>query len=152
MTPWKSLSNHIDDLLIFSHVPARSSPAFVQQKLLGFFFKPVHLHLELTDLSVKFRRHFFRFFVFFLPTIGKHTRQFIKKFLSPLANLIRMNAVLAGELGHGLLPLQGLQGHPGLQSCIVILPHVACHLFPPPSCFWQPNMHLIQLSSFWGVL
>ena len=32
----------------------------------------------------------------------------------------------------------------------MILPHVAYHLFPPS--FWQPNMHLIPLSSFWGEL
>jgi len=151
MKPWESLSNHIDVLWLSFYVLARSSPASPQQKLLGFFFKPVQLHLELTNLTVKLRRRFFGFFILFLPTIGKHTGQFIKKFLSPLTDLIRMRPILAGDLGHSLLLLQGLQGHPGLKSCIVILPHVACHLFPPP-CFWQPNMHLIPLSSFWGEL
>jgi hypothetical protein len=152
MTLWKVLTAHIDGLWLSSYAPDRSSPAFFQQKLMGFFFKPVQLHLELTDLTLKFRRHFFRFFVFSLPSIRKHTGQFIKKFLSPLTDLIRMNSILAGELGHGLLAFQGLQGHPGLKGRIVTLPHVACHLFPPPSCFWQPNMHLVPLSSFWGEL
>jgi hypothetical protein len=34
----------------------------------------------------------------------------------------------------------------------VILSHVACHDFRPPLLSWQPYMHLITLSSFWGVL
>ena len=46
---------------------------------------------------------------------------------------------------------KGLFQRPNTKSRIMSSPHVV-HCTIPPSRWWQVNMHLIPLSSFWGVL
>lgn len=56
---------------------------------------------------------------------------------------------LTGKLGYRL-SLQGFRGDHSFKSCFLFFSHVRTHAIPP-SRIQQPNMHLIPLSSFWGV-
>ena len=84
-------------------------------------------------------------------TIGKYLGHLFQKPLTPLPDLIGMNAILARKLGHRLLSFQGFQGNPGLECRIVALSNLPVHRTTPFKR-WQANMHLIALSSFWGGL
>ena len=92
--------------------PVRSSLFFLQLKHQGLFFNPFQLHLELADLTVKFRRHLFAFSVLFPATIGKYMGNFFQKPLAPLANLVGMNPILARKVGPSSFRLSRLPGLP----------------------------------------
>ena len=115
------------------------------------FFQPIQLYLELADLLIKLQQKFFPIPILFLPTVREEMRKLFEKLLSPLANLVGMDSKLTGQLGKGLFSSQSLQGNLSLESRIMSSPHVA-HRAVPPFGSWQANMHLIPLSSFWGVL
>ncbi len=112
---WKDPAARIDGKRESLHALIRSSLFFLQQKHLGLFFKPFQLHLELADLTVKFRRHLFAFFVLLPATIGKYLGQFLQKPLASLTDLIGMNAILARKLGHRLFALQSFKCYPGFE-------------------------------------
>ena len=114
-----------------SRGPVRSVAFFLQQKHLGLFFKPVQLHLELSDLAIEFCLQFFAVLLGAFASIRKELRQLVQKLLPPLADLVGVNAVLCGDLGHGLLSPNRLQGHSRLEGGVVTPAHVSCHAAPP---------------------
>ena len=115
------------------------------------FFQPFQFHLELANLLIKFEQKFFPVSILLPPPVRKETRKFFKKLFSPLTDLIGMNSKFTGKLGKGLLPFDGFQRYLRLEGCIMPSPH-AVYGAIPPSRLRQATMHLIPLSSIWGVL
>jgi hypothetical protein len=79
------------------------------------FFKPVQLHLELPDLPVQFRLGLLPVLVRPLPSIREEIGQLLQQLRFPAADLVGVDAELAGQLGHGLFALDRLQGDLGLE-------------------------------------
>ena len=98
MTPGKVLKAHIDDSRLSYCGQVQSFVAFLQQELLGFFFKPVQLHLELSDLAMEFRLHLFVVLLSALAAVRKRLRQLLKQFLPSLADLVGVDTVFPSDL------------------------------------------------------
>src|SRR5215211_2787905 len=126
-------------------------PASISWRLLSteqssFFFQPVQLYFELPDLLVEFVLHFcFRSLRSF-AAIAKRLLQMLECLLLPLPNLIGMHAVVRRDLVHAAHTLDRFQRHFAFQSRAV-LPALFAHR----SSARAPILHLIHLSSFWGV-
>src|SRR4030042_2058196 len=127
------------------------SPCFLSTEKLRFLFEPVQLYLQLANLLIQLRDKILSLPVLFAATIREDPGKFLQELLPPLTNLIPVNSSLTAQLGYRLFPFHGLQRHPGLKGCPVSFSHVLNHTIPP-SRLWQAHMHLISLSSFWGVL
>src|SRR5215217_5679730 len=126
-------------------------PASISWRLLSteqssFFFQPVQLYFELPDLLVEFVLQLcFRSLRSF-AAIAKRLLQMLECLLLPLPNLVGMHAVVRRDLVHAAHTLDRFQRHFALQSRAVLPP-----LFAHRSSARAPILHLIHLSSFWGV-
>src|SRR5215203_3153125 len=126
-------------------------PASISWRLLSteqssFFFQPVQLYFELPDLLVEFVLQLcFRSLRSF-AAIAKRLLQMLECLLLPLPNLVGMHAVVRRDLVHAAHTLDRFQRHFAFQSRAV-LPALFAHR----SSARAPILHLIHLSSFWGV-
>lgn len=145
----EGLKVRIDERRQSSNTPAQPFPSSWLQEFLRFFFKPLHFHLELSNLPIKLSLQLIPVPFRMLAPVGKNTRQHLQNMTAPLTDLVGMDAKLAGNLSHRLLPLDGFQSNLGLKCSIMMSAHVD-HFTIPPLKLWQVKMHLIALSSFWG--
>ena len=87
--------------------------------LLRFFFQPVHLHGELADLLCVscFLFALLRelFLKVLLPRVVKDHRRFLKEFLLPVSEEVRLNAVFGSNDIQFLFPLQNLEDEVGFE-------------------------------------
>src|SRR5215213_7001100 len=126
-------------------------PASISWRLLSteqssFFFQPVQLYFELPDLLVEFVLQLcFRSLRSF-AAIAKRLLQMLECLLLPLPNLVGMHAVVRRDLVHAAHTLDRFQRHFAFQSRAV-LPALFAHR----SSARAPILHLMHLSSFWGV-
>jgi hypothetical protein len=137
---WKQIS-------FYSPIPLPAS--CLLQQLLRFFFKPVQLHFQLADLTIKLGDQLLLVFVPLFPSFSKKIRKALQKLLSPVADLVGMNTKFTGQLSQGFLPFYCLQDDFGSKCGVITLSHVDHFTIAPPR-LWQVKMHLIALSSFWG--
>src|SRR5579883_710869 len=74
----------------------------------------ISLHRELADLRVQLPE-----FLLVHGALARVTAEYggdaVEHLLLPAGHLVRMDLILFGNLGHGLLALQGLEGYPGLE-------------------------------------
>jgi len=104
---------------------------FSSTESLRFFFQPLQLHLELSNLLIKLRQKLFPVLILLPPMVRKETGKLFKKLLSPLADLIPVNTKFTGKLSNGLFPFHGFQGNLSLESCIVSSSHAVHRAIPP---------------------
>lgn len=83
------------------------------------FFQPVHLHGELADLlcvsSFLFALLGELFFQILLPSIVKDHRSFLKEFLLPVSEEVRLNAIFGSNDVQFLFTLQNLKDEVGFE-------------------------------------
>ena len=88
----------------------------------GSFFYPIQLHLQAADFFVEFRLNGFVILVALGASRSKELSRSQLHLAFPLTNLGRMHLILSGQLIDCLQPLQGFQGHLGLQLGTVLDP------------------------------
>lgn len=150
MTSVKALRAHTDEKQRSSYSLVPPAPASSLPEQLRFFFKPLQFHLELTDLPIQFILQLVPVLIRTLAAVRKKIREHLQKTTTPLTDLIGIDAELTRNLSNGLFPFDCFQSDFGLKSCVMLSAHVD-HFTIPPFGLWQVKMHLIHLSSFWGV-
>ena len=113
------------------------------------FFKPVQLHLQLSNLLVQLRLQRFLARVWLRPPIREQFRRSLNRLPLPLRHLAGMHPVMRSNFLNGLLFLDGLQS----DSCF----HFRAEVSPLPrfhlcSLSEAAILHLNAWSEFWGAL
>ena len=92
----------------------------------GQLFQPFHLHLQPPNLLVELSLQCFLLSLLLGPPAGEKGGSLPKQLLFPLADLVRMDAELTGQLADRLLALSCLQGHPEPElSAVLPQPYIA---------------------------
>src|SRR4051794_12393870 len=95
---------------------------FTSTEQSSFFFQPVELHLELTDLLVEFALQVCVCSLLPLPTIRKCLSQVVQSLLLPLRHLRRVHPVMCRNLVDRSYSLYRFQRHLTLEGRLVLLP------------------------------
>src|SRR6516165_8908382 len=95
----------------------------------NFFFQPLDLHVEPTDLLVEFGLDGLALVPLAATAVAEERLDAVEELLLPLADLDRVDLEGPGQLGQGPGLLGGLQGDSGLEGCGVSLAWT-CHDAP----------------------
>src|ERR1700693_824580 len=101
---------------------------FTSTEQASFFFQPVQLHFELTDLLIELILQLRICLLAPFPTIRKGVPQVVQSLFLPLRNLRWMYLVVRGDLVDRAYSLNRFQRHLALELRAVLLP-----LFPHQS-------------------
>ena len=100
--------------------PCPPSPAAGPGSWTGPLGQEIPLHLELADLLVQPGHQGVVVLGLLVLTVAEHTGGSLGQGLLPGLNLARVDFVPDGQLGHCLLPLHRIQGHPRLEGRAVL--------------------------------
>src|SRR5712692_488368 len=103
------------------------SPGLISRRLASaeqtsFFFHPVQLYFELSDLLVEFTLQLCFGALVPLPPVGESFPQVVQRLLLPLRYLRRMNPVMRGDLVDRTYSLNRFQRDFALERRLVLLP------------------------------
>lgn len=132
--------------------PGSIKARLASREVANFFFQPVKLDFELSNLLVEFSLQGFMFALVMVAIGTKKPWQLIVEVLFPLANLRGMDAKATREFIDRLVTFERLEGHPGFEFCTVT--SALCRHQEGSFLHSQgtPILYLNDLSSFWGTL
>src|SRR4029453_7426063 len=114
-----------------------------------FFFPPVQLHLELSNLLGELGLERLMVLLPLCPSCRQNLRHLLLEAMFPMRNLRRMHAVCTGEFVDRFEPFERFERHTGFELGAILFP--LCRHRPCPPLQFLLTQHSILITSpvFW---
>jgi hypothetical protein len=115
----------------------------------SFFFQPVQLHLELSDLLIQLGLQRLLILLLLRPSCRENFSHLLVQAMFPMRNLRRMHPVCTGSFVDSFESFERFERHSGFELRAVLFP--LCRHRPSPLLI-DTAFYLNHLSSFRGTL